>query len=68
MVIDGSPQSEANIKSMLHWDVNNGIARRSWARNTEAMEAIQRAMDHEPNLKVTMPNLVSEQIIDNLSL
>lgn len=68
MVIDGSPQSEANIKSMLHWDVNNGIARRSWARNEEAMEAIQRAMDHEPSLKVTMPNLVSQQILDDLSI
>lgn len=68
MVIDGSVQSETNIKSMLHWDVNNGIARRSWARNAEAMEAIQRAMEMEPNLKVTMPQLVSEDVVNNIDL
>lgn len=66
MVINGSNQSETNIKSMLHWDVNNGIARRSWARNAEAMEAIQRAMEMEPTLKVTMPQLVSEDVMNTI--
>jgi urocanate hydratase len=68
MVIDGSDQSESNIKSMLHWDVNNGIARRSWARNKEAMDTIERAMKAEPLLKVTMPALVNDDIIDNLDI
>lgn len=68
MVIDGSEQSERNIKSMLHWDVNNGIARRSWARNKEAMDTIERAMKAEPLLKVTMPALVDEDIIDKLEI
>lgn len=68
MVIDGSLQSENNIKSMLHWDVNNGIARRSWARNKEAIYAIKKAMHNEPLLKVTLPEIVDETIIQNLSL
>ncbi len=68
MVIDGSDQSDSNIRSMLHWDVNNGIARRSWARNKEAMDTIKRAMDAEPLLKVTIPNLVDDSIIDNLAI
>lgn len=66
MVIDGSEQSEANIKSMLHWDVNNGIARRSWARNAEAIEAIQRAMKQEPKLRITLPQLVDEGILKSI--
>jgi len=49
---------------MLHWDVNNGIARRAWARNKEAITAIQRAMKAEPRLKVTLPNLVDDSVID----
>jgi len=64
MVIDGSQQSADNITSMLHWDVNNGIARRSWARNKEAIYAIKRAMAAEPKLKVTLPNIASDDIID----
>jgi urocanate hydratase len=48
---------------MLHWDVNNGIARRSWARNEEAIFAIKRAMEQEPLLKVTLPNQVSEDLL-----
>jgi urocanate hydratase len=63
MVIDGSNQSAENIQSMLHWDVNNGIARRSWARNEEAIFAIKRAMDAEPRLKVTLPNLASDDLL-----
>jgi urocanate hydratase len=66
MVIDGSSQSEQNIKSMLHWDVNNGIARRSWARNDEAIFAIKRAMEAEPLLKVTLPSIVDPSLLDNL--
>lgn len=63
MLIDGSEQSAANIKSMLHWDVNNGIARRSWARNEEAIYAIKRAMAAEPNLKVTLPNIADDSLV-----
>lgn len=66
MVIDGSSQSEENIKSMLHWDVNNGIARRSWARNDEAIFAIKRAMEAEPRLKVTLPSIVDPALLDRL--
>ena len=51
---------------MLFWDVNNGISRRSWARNKEANFAIKRAMDANPSLKVTMPNLVDDSLINNL--
>lgn len=66
MVIDGTKQAEENIKSMLHWDVNNGIARRSWARNKEAIFAIKRAMEKEPLLKVTLPEIVDEDLLDQL--
>jgi urocanate hydratase len=59
MLLDGSADSERRLKSMLHWDVNNGIARRAWARNDEAVFAIERAMQVEPRLKVTLPNEVS---------
>lgn len=68
MVIDGTEQSDKNIESMLHWDVNNGIARRSWARNPGAMNAIKRAMDAESKLKVTLPSLVDDDIIQTLKL
>ncbi len=63
MVLEGTEQSENNIKSMLHWDVNNGIARRSWARNEEAIFAIKRAMDIEPNLKVTLPHIADDDLV-----
>lgn len=66
MVLDGSEDADRRLKSMLYWDVNNGIARRSWARNKEAMFAIERAMEAESKLKVTMPSLVDDSIIDNL--
>ena len=65
MVIDGSEDSDRHIREMLLWDVNNGIARRSWARNEGSMHAIQREMDRTPGLKVTMPNLVEDEVIDN---
>ncbi len=63
MLLDGSQDSERRLKSMLHWDVNNGIARRSWARNEGAMFAIKRAMEEEPLLKITIPNLVDEELL-----
>ncbi|MCH2197237.1 MAG: urocanate hydratase [Flavobacteriales bacterium] len=66
MLIDGSADSERRLKMMLHWDVNNGIARRSWARNDEAIFAIKRAMEDEPRLKVTLPNIVDDNDLDGL--
>ncbi|NNF85724.1 MAG: urocanate hydratase [Winogradskyella sp.] len=63
MVIDGSKEAKDNIKSMLFWDVNNGIARRSWARNEEAVFAIKKAMETEPRLKVTLPNHVDKNVL-----
>ena len=65
MAIDGSEDSARHIREMLFWDVNNGIARRSWARNKGSMDAIRREMERTPNLTVTMPNLVDDDIIDN---
>ena len=65
MVIDGSPEAERRIRSMLFWDVNNGIARRSWARNKGAMDAIERELQRTPDLQVTIPNLVDDDIIKN---
>ena len=66
MVLDGSADSDRRLKSMLFWDVNNGIARRSWARNDEAMFAIKREMKRSPELKVTLPNLVDDELLNNL--
>ena len=63
MVIDGSPEAERRIRSMLFWDVNSGIARRSWARNKGAMDAIERELRRTPDLQVTIPNLVDDDII-----
>lgn len=63
MVLDGSPECDKKIKSMLFWDVNNGINRRSWARNEGAIFAIKRAMEKEPLLKVTLPNIVSDELL-----
>lgn len=66
MLLDGSAEAERKLKSMLFYDVNNGIARRAWARNTGSLEAIQREMDRRPDLKITLPNLVNDEILDNL--
>lgn len=66
MVIDGSEASDRRISSMLHWDVNNGISRRSWARNEGAIFAIKRAMQQNPNLKVTLPNLADDKLINSM--
>jgi urocanate hydratase len=66
MVLDGTLEAERRLKSMLFWDVNNGIARRSWARNKGAVFAIKRAMEMEPNLKVTLPNFVEDNLLNSL--
>jgi urocanate hydratase len=66
MVLDGSIEAEKRLKSMLFWDVNNGIARRNWARNDGATFAIKRAMQVEPKLKVTLPNLVDDTLLKDL--
>ena len=66
MLIDGSEDAARKLESMLHWDVNNGVARRAWARNTGAIEAIGQAMRENPGLKVTMPNITNDAIFDKL--
>jgi len=66
MLLDGSEDADRRLKSMLFWDVNNGIARRNWARNEGAVTAIQRAMDLNPNLKVTLPSLADDDLIEGL--
>ncbi len=66
MLLDGSDDAERRLKAMLFWDVNNGIARRSWARNDEAIFAIKRAMETEPKLQVTLPNKANEDLINSL--
>ena len=66
MLLDGSGDAKRNLQMMLHWDVNNGIARRNWARNENAIFAIKRAMEAEPLLKVTLPNMVDDATFDGL--
>ncbi len=66
MLLDGSADADRRLRSMLFWDVNNGISRRSWARNEEAMFAIRREMKREPLLKVTLPNIADDQLINDL--
>jgi len=66
MVLDGSKEAKARLESMLFWDVNNGISRRNWARNEGAIFAIKRAMKLEPKLKVTIPNIVDDNLFDSL--
>ena len=66
MTLDGSEDADRRLKQMLHWDVNNGIARRSWARNESAVFAIKRAMQENPNLVITLPNLTDEKMMDEL--
>ena len=67
LTIDGSQNSEKKLVNMLFWDVNNGIARRNWARNKEAIFAIKREMDRNPKLKVTLPNIANQDLIDGLT-
>ncbi len=66
MLIDGSDEAAEKIESMLHWDVNNGVARRAWARNPGAIEAIKDAMNENPSLEVTIPNITDDAIFDGL--
>jgi urocanate hydratase len=66
MVLDGSDEAAKRLKNMLFYDVNNGISRRSWARNEEALFAIKREMKRSPNLKVTLPNTVTDELLDRL--
>jgi urocanate hydratase len=66
MTIDGAEEADRRIQMMLHWDVNNGIARRSWAQNPPAKFAIQQAMKQNPDLKVTLPNEADEELLDGL--
>jgi urocanate hydratase len=65
MLLDGSENAKRNLRMMLHWDVNNGIARRNWARNENAIFAIKRAMEVEPMLRVTLPNVVNDSELDS---
>ncbi|MFO8086205.1 MAG: urocanate hydratase [Bacteroidales bacterium] len=64
MLLDGSDDAERRLQMMLYWDVNNGISRRSWARNQGAVFAIQRAMDQNPDLKVTIPNIPDQNLLE----
>lgn len=66
MLLDGSMEAEKRLKKMLFFDVNNGIARRSWARNDEAVFAIKREMERTPELKVTLPNIVDDDLLDQI--
>jgi urocanate hydratase len=64
MVLDGSEDTAGKLKMMLHWDVNNGIARRSWARNSPAIATLKREMEKTPGLVVTLPNIADDRIVD----
>jgi urocanate hydratase len=66
LMLDGSEDSERRLQSMLHWDVNNGVARRAWGRNDGAIFAARRAMESQPNLQVTLPSIVDDEIINSL--
>ncbi|HFB99768.1 MAG TPA: urocanate hydratase [Phaeodactylibacter sp.] len=66
LVLDGTPEAENRLKRMLFYDVNNGIARRSWARNDEAIFAAKREMERTPSLKITLPNFVKDELLDEL--
>jgi urocanate hydratase len=66
MVLDGSADAGRRLRSMLHWDVNNGISRRAWARNDEAIFAIQRAMKENPALRITLPVKVEKSLLRGL--
>jgi urocanate hydratase len=66
MVLDGTKDTEDKLKMMLHWDVNNGIARRSWARNKGAMFTLKREMIKTPGLKVTIPYIADDEIIEKV--
>ena len=65
MLLDGSDEAERRLEQMLFYDVNNGIARRAWARNDEAIFAIRREMERSPGLKVTLPECADDKLIDS---
>ena len=65
MLLDGSEECEAKLQSMLHWDVNNGVARRAWARNDGANFAIKRAMEADERLKVTLPHTSEDRVLEH---
>lgn len=65
MVLDGTTEANNRLQTMLYWDVNNGISRRSWARNSGAVFSIKRAMNQNPNLKVTLPNMVDDNLLED---
>jgi urocanate hydratase len=65
MMLDGTPETESRLRMMLHWDVNNGIARRSWARNKEAIFTLKREMERTPGLKVTIPYIAEDELIED---
>ncbi|MGC1391274.1 MAG: urocanate hydratase [Bacteroidales bacterium] len=65
LFLDGTPETENKLRMMLHWDVNNGIARRGWARNSEALFTLKREMERTPELKVTIPYIADDKLIDN---
>ena len=67
LLLDGTPEAERRLEQMLFYDVNNGIARRSWARNKEALFAAKREMDRSPQLQITLPHLVDDDIIEGIS-
>jgi urocanate hydratase len=66
LVLDGSEEASRRLRKMLFYDVNNGIARRSWARNPGAMEALQREMQRTPGLRVTLPHQVADSMLNSL--
>jgi urocanate hydratase len=66
MVLDGTPEIESKLRMMIHWDVNNGIARRSWARNKEALFTLKREMERTPGLNVTVPYIADDEIINEV--
>jgi urocanate hydratase len=68
MVLDGRADTGKKLKMMLHWDVNNGIARRSWARNEGALFTLNKEMEKSPNLKVTIPYIADDKLIDEAIL
>jgi urocanate hydratase len=65
MVLDGSPEAEEKLRSMLSWDVNNGIARRSWARNEGALFTLKRETERTPGLKVTVPYIADDRVVED---
>ncbi len=66
MLLDGAEETQKKLQDMLFYDVNNGIARRSWARNKEALYAVKREMERTPELKVTIPEIVKDELLNSL--